>query len=84
MNWIEMIGYVAAFCTTISFVPQAIQIIRTKNTEGISLRMYAVFTFGTAAWLTFGWLQGNLPIIVANAITLLLACLILFLKIKYK
>jgi MtN3 and saliva related transmembrane protein len=80
----EIIGYVAAVCTTISFLPQAIQIFKTRDTSSISLAMYSLFTFGVAAWLTFGIMRSDWPIIIANGITLVLASLILFYKIRYK
>lgn len=80
----DIIGYVAAACTTISLLPQAIKLFKTKDTSAISLRMYSLFTFGVAAWLVFGVMQTNWPVIIANAITLVLASLILFYKIRYK
>ena len=51
---VSTIGYVAAFCTTVSFLPQAIKTIQTKDTSGISLYMYALFTVGTLFWLIYG------------------------------
>lgn len=84
MNYITIIGLSAAFCTTISFLPQAIKTIQTKDTSGISLLMYSFFTFGTALWLTYGLLANDLPVAIANAITLLFACVILGYKIRYK
>lgn len=77
----EMIGYLAATLTTASFVPQAILTIRTKNTESLSLGMYSTFTLGVLCWLIYGIYLGDKAIIVANAITLLLAASILFFKI---
>jgi MtN3 and saliva related transmembrane protein len=82
MDWIEISGLVAAFCTTVSFLPQAIKTIKTKETGGISLRMYATFTFGTLLWLTYGIFTKNLPVILANGITSVLAAIILFYKLK--
>lgn len=78
------IGYCAAFGTTVSFIPQAIKTIQTKNTSGISLPMYALFTTGTLLWLIYGLLSGSAPVAVANAITMLFASIILVYKIKYK
>lgn len=82
MNWIEIAGLVAAFCTTVSFLPQAWKTIKTKETEGISLRMYSIFTIGTLLWLTYGIFTNNLPVILANAVTSALAAIILFYKVK--
>lgn len=79
---IDLIGTIAAVLTTLSFVPQAILVIRTKRTEGISLTMYAMFTAGVAAWLVYGLSLGAMPIILANAVTLALASVILTIKIR--
>jgi len=84
METFTIIGLVAATCTTISFVPQAIRIIKTKHTKDISLAMYSIFTTGIFLWLVYGILVKDLPLIIANVITLLLTLIILILKIKYK
>ena len=79
----ELIGYIAAFCTTFSFLPQAIRVIRTRHTRDLSLLMYVLFTFGVAAWLVYGILVSSWPVIVANAITLILALIILIMKLRW-
>jgi len=84
MNLTAIIGYLAAFGTTISFLPQAIKTIQTKDTSGISLGMYALFTTGTLFWLIYGIMSGSLPVAIANAITLVFASIILTYKIIYK
>ena len=84
MEYIEIIGTAAASLTTLSFLPQAIKVIRTKHTKDLSLPMYTLFTLGVALWLTYGILINNFPIILANGITVILAALILLYKIKYK
>lgn len=78
----ELLGYVAAALTTTSFVPQAIQTFRTRNTEGISLGMYSILTTGVALWVVYGAAIGSFPIIVANVITLGLATTILTLAVR--
>jgi len=83
MNWITIIGFAAAFCTTVSFLPQAIKTIRTKDTSGISLYMYLLFAVGTMLWLLFGIFSHNQPVITANAITFGFAAVILYYKIKF-
>lgn len=80
----ELIGYAAAILTTVSFVPQAILTLRTRNVSGISLGMYSCFTAGVALWLVFGISLGQWPLILANAITLALASVILWTKIRYR
>ena len=79
----EVLGYAAAALTTGSFIPQAVMTIRSRNTSGISLGMYVVFTVGVATWLAYGINLGSWPMIAANTVTLGLAATILALKIKY-
>jgi len=81
MSTSEIIGYIAATLTTASFVPQAILTIKTRDTESLSLGMYGSFTLGVLCWLIYGIRLGDKAIIFANAITLLLASLILSFKI---
>jgi len=83
-NLITVIGLAAAFCTTSSFLPQAIQTIKTKDTSGISLSMYSLFAFGTLLWFLFGLLSSNIPVSIANGITLVFAVIILAYKVRYK
>ena len=83
MDWITVTGFAAAICTTASFLPQAVKTIRTKNTAGISLSMYLLFTIGTLLWLLFGIFTGNMPVMIANAVTFAFAATILFYKIKF-
>ncbi|MGZ4995453.1 MAG: SemiSWEET transporter [Methylobacter sp.] len=77
----EIIGYIAATLTTGSFVPQAILTIKTRDTESLSLGMYSTFTLGVLCWLIYGIHLGDMAIIIANSITLLLAASILSFKI---
>ena len=84
MDLFTIIGLLAAVCTTISFVPQAIRTIKTKHTKDLSLAMYSIFTTGVFLWLAYGILVKDLPIILANGVTLIFTATILFLIIKYK
>lgn len=80
----DLIGYLAAGLTTLSFVPQAWQTFRTRDVSGISLGMYSVFTAGVALWLIYGLLLGAWPLIIANAVTLALAAAILVMKLRFR
>jgi len=83
MNWSDLIGYCAAVLTTVSFVPQAWLTFRTRNVQGISLVMYSSFTLGVALWLGYGLVMRAWPLVVANAVTLVLALSILFMKLRF-
>ncbi|NOQ63123.1 MAG: glutathione synthetase [Methyloprofundus sp.] len=77
----EIIGYIAAVLTTISFLPQAFMTLKTRDTDSLSLAMYATFTLGVFLWLIYGLYLENNAIIYANAITLILSSSILSIKI---
>lgn len=83
VDMVSIFGYLAAILTTLSFLPQAIKTIRDKNTEGISLIMYSMFTAGVLLWLVYGVFIKDVPVIIANLVTLILAVTILVLKVKY-
>jgi MtN3 and saliva related transmembrane protein len=82
-NVIDMIGFAAAVCTTISFLPQLLRVLKLRSARDISLGMFSIFSFGTALWLVYGILSRSIPVAVANAVTLILASWILILKIRY-
>lgn len=79
----NLIGYPAAFLTTVAFLPQAWKSWRSRDLSGISLPMYALFTLGVALWLVYGILLGSVPIMLGNGITLALASVLLVLKIRH-
>jgi len=81
---INIIGAIAATLTTASFVPQALKILKTKQTHDISLFMYILFGSGVLMWLIYGTMLDSMPIIVANAVTLCLIIPILVMKLIYK
>ena len=76
----DWLGAAAAVLTTGSFLPQAVLTLRTRNVGGISLGIYLMFTTGVALWLAYGLAIGQWPVILANAVTLVLASLILLTK----
>ena len=83
MSTAILVSAIAATLTTAAFVPQALHIIRHRETKAISLVMYIAFASGVALWLVFGVLIGNWAIIVSNAITLVLTLAIVGMKIRY-
>lgn len=78
------IGWAAAALTTLSFLPQAVKTVKDKDTSGISLGMYSMFTAGVFLWLVYGMIIGDFPIVLANFITFIFAAIILIMKLKYK
>ena len=82
MNGTTLLGYVAAACTTLAFVPQLVRIIRTRSTRDISLGMFVVITTGVLLWMIYGLLIHDRPVIIANAVTFALTLAILVLKLR--
>jgi len=78
----EYIGFFAASLTAMAFIPQAIMVLRTRNTAGISLLMYLLFTGGVASWFAYGYMTGALPIMLSNGVTLCMASTILTMKVR--
>lgn len=84
MECVSVIGYMAASLTTLSFLPQAIKVISTRNTQGISGLMYAMFVCGLMMWFFYGLLINDLAISTANLLTLLFALPVLIMKYRLR
>jgi len=78
------LGLTAACLTTIAFVPQVLRAWRTRSTHDISLPMFVILATGIALWLVYGLIIQDLPLIVANVVTLVLVLMILYFKLRYK
>ena len=76
------IGYIAAVCTTTSFLPQAVKTLKSKRTKDISLPMYLILATGVALWGVYGILIQDIAVTLSNIFTLLFVLPILFLKLK--
>lgn len=83
MDFVTIIGFIGASLTTIAFLPQVIQIWKTKSTKDISLKMYIILCAGIFLWLLYGVMILSWPIIVANAIGFISSLIILIFKVKY-
>jgi MtN3 and saliva related transmembrane protein len=78
MSLVTVIGLVAAFCTTVSYIPQIRKIWTSGETHDISLKMFLILTTGIALWVVYGVLQGDAVIILANSVSLAFLCTIFF------
>ena len=77
----DLIGYDAATLTTVSFFPQAVKTLKSRDTRSISFRMYLLFTTGVMFWSIYGWMVGDSPVLIANLFTLVPAIFVLGIKI---
>lgn len=84
MDLTVTLGLLAGGLTSISFVPQAWKIWKTKSVEDVSLKMFTALCIGVGLWLVYGFIKKDVAIIVTNGVTILLASAILVMKLKYK
>jgi MtN3 and saliva related transmembrane protein len=82
MSLVTAIGLVAAFCTTISYIPQIRKIWATGETHDISLKMFLILSAGIALWVVYGIMQGDAVIVLANSVSLAFLAAILFFKLR--
>jgi len=80
----ELIGSIAGFSTTMSFVPQVVKVLRYRDTTAISSSTYVVYLFGIVLWIVYGLMIHSMAILVANIVTLILAALVLGLKFYFE
>jgi len=79
---IVIIGYIAGFCTAVAQFPQALKVIKTGNTQSISIGMYLIMTMGIFFWFLYGVLIPNIPMILANGVCLIPSLYILFITVR--
>ncbi|MCX5686746.1 MAG: SemiSWEET transporter [Candidatus Omnitrophica bacterium] len=84
MDYANIVGLIAGAMTTISFLPQAARIYKTRHTSDLSLPTYIVLLAGVFLWLCYGVMVKSYPIIIANAVTMAIGSYILAMKVKYK
>jgi MtN3 and saliva related transmembrane protein len=81
---IDGIGLIAGLLTTTAFIPQVWKIYRTKSGKDVSGRMFSILSAGIVLWLIYGILVRSVPLILTNAVTLVLSLAIIALKIRYR
>ncbi len=76
------IGLAAAFCTTVSYVPQIKKCWETGSAGDLSLRMFLILTTGIALWVVYGVLQSDVVVMLANGVSLCFLFAILYFKLR--
>ncbi len=84
MNTIQLLGLLAGSCTTAAFIPQVVKTWKSRSAKDLSLGMFSIFCTGVVLWLIYGLLIMDIPVIIANMVTLVLASFLLFLKLRWK
>jgi MtN3 and saliva related transmembrane protein len=80
---IDFVGVTGAVLTTLCWLPQALKVIREKETRALSLPATVAFSLGVVLWLVYGLAIGNWPLIGSNAVTLALMAPILVMKLRF-
>jgi MtN3 and saliva related transmembrane protein len=83
INYIEVLGFIAAFLTTAAFLPQVYKTWQTKDVSGLSLPMFLLFFTGISLWFIYGFLIDSPSLIFANGITMVSSFILLYFIIKY-
>lgn len=83
-NSVEILGLIAACCTTFGFIPQMIKTYKTKDVSSLSLPMYAVICTGTFLWLAYGILTNSTAVILANVVAIIFTLLLVLAIVKYR
>ena len=79
---LAIFGYIAAFCTAVSFLPQAVKTIKTKDTNGLSLLTYIFLFLGSLSWFIYGIVLTDVPLMGTNFLTSIFTGIILFLILR--
>ena len=72
-------GYFAAFFTAVSFLPQAIKPVKTRETAGLSLLTYLFLFLGSLSWFIYGVYLTDYPLMITNSLTTIFTGIILYL-----
>ena len=83
-GWTNLLGLCAGFFTTLSFLPQFLKAWKSRSTHDISIGMFSLLAVGIMLWIVYGAVTNDIPVIVANSVTLVFVGLILALKLRYR
>ena len=81
---VTILGLVAGTLTTLSFLPQLLKAWKSRSTHDISIGMFSLLAVGIALWIVYGVVTSDLPVVIANSVTLVFVGLILALKLRYR
>lgn len=84
MTFSTVIGLAAGAFTTVAFVPQVIKTYRSQSSEDLSLGMFSLMVTGVIFWLAYGLLTRDIPIILANIVTLTLQLAVLAMMLGHR
>lgn len=84
MDWHKIMGLTAASLTTLAFLPQVIKTYRSRQVRDLALTTTLMLTVGTILWFSYGVVKNDLPLMAANAVTLMLVAALLMMKLLWR
>lgn len=84
MTSIDILGFVATFCTTGSIFPQIVKVFKTKNVSDISLSMYTMYFIGILFWIVYAFSLNSIPIHISNFFGFIFSLSMIIMKLKYR
>ena len=84
MSWIEFVGHVGAFLSSVTFIPQVYKVWKTRSANDLSLTMLLIVFASTVIWLVYAFALMLWPVILANCIVGFLSILLLYFKMTFK
>ena len=83
LQWIDYLGLVGAFLSSVTFLPQVYRAWKTKSVGDLSAWMIFILMANVSTWLIYGIVKKDIAIISANSIIMGLSLLMLYFKIAY-
>ena len=83
MNWIEFVGLIGAFLSSVTFIPQVFKVWKTKSVNDLSLTMLLIVLTSTIVWLVYAFALMLWPVITANCIIGVLSILLIYFKLAF-
>ena len=80
---VHIIGFLAAFTSTISLIPQVIKMWKTRSVADISTVMILNFLLTSVLWILYGLMITSWSVWVTNIFMLIFAIIMIWLKFKY-
>lgn len=84
MTALQALGLAAGTITSITFLPQVIQIWKTKSAKDLSMKMLMLLILGVSMWLTYGILVTDAAIIYTNSMVLTMSLIMVYFKLKFR
>lgn len=84
MNWIEAVGHLGSFLSSVTFLPQVYKTWKSRSAGDISLLMIVIVFISTVVWLIYGIGMGLWPVIIANGVICFLSVLLIVFKLSFK